>query len=87
MHASSQSPFVLPLRYFFQDSNMGYLVCDLVSLGDLRKFSKLRREMNKEELQFYAANMVLALQYLQTSQIIHWDVKPDNFLFGDDGFC
>ncbi|XP_049772023.1 cAMP-dependent protein kinase catalytic subunit 1-like [Schistocerca cancellata] len=88
-------PFIVYLEYSFMDSNYIYFAMPFVSGGEM--FSLLRKSGKFEETQskFYAAQVVLALEYMHYLDIIYRDLKPENILidrFGylkvtDLGFC
>jgi serine/threonine protein kinase len=48
---------------------------------------KLRKKkiFTEEEVQFYAAEVLLALEDLHTFNIIYRDLKPENILFDSEG--
>ena len=47
----------------------------------LRKLRKFDEEMTR----FYAAEILLALEYLHSKSIIYRDLKPENILLDTDG--
>lgn len=83
-------PFVLDLRGTFQDSQHAYLFMDYMPGGDFYALLfRLRRyygTIPPHMSRFYAANMVLSLEYLHSHGIMHRDLKPENFLVGADGY-
>ncbi|CAD6449366.1 e0f1a976-a072-4146-84eb-8fd903eec5fe [Sclerotinia trifoliorum] len=77
-------PFICNLRYSFQDIEYMYLVVDLMNGGDLR-FHISRKTFTEEAVQFWIAELGIALKYIHKQGIIHRDVKPDNVLLDSEG--
>ena len=40
---------------------------------------------NKEQIKFYSAEILLAIEHLHKNNIIYRDLKPENVLFGKSG--
>ncbi|BES95358.1 unnamed protein product [Nesidiocoris tenuis] len=90
-----QFPFCVYLEYFFQDNSYLYYVLPLILGGEmfthLRKFGKFDENHTK----FYAAQVLLALEYLHHLDLVYRDLKPENLLLDhmgyvkvtDFGFC
>ena len=80
-------PFLVTLRYAFQSATKLYLVMDYVAGGEL--FNRLDqqpgRRLPERDVQFYAAEVVLALEYLHARDIIYRDLKPENVLLDRKG--
>jgi serine/threonine protein kinase len=50
-------------------------------------FFHLRRafKFNEEKAKFYTAELVVAIGYLHSKDIVYRDLKPENILIGEDG--
>lgn len=53
--------------------------------GELFQHLKTFRRFPEEQTRFYAAEIILALEYLHGKDIIYRDLKPENILMDDDG--
>ena len=73
------------LHYAFQTPRKLYLVMDFLNGGEL--FIHLRREgkFDEKRMQFYAAEILLAVECLHSHNIIYRDLKPENVLLAADG--
>lgn len=77
----NECPYIVNLRYSFQDEHHLFLVMDFLQGGDL--FFHLRKEkrFNEETSAFYAAEILCALDYLHENHFLYRDLKPENILF------
>jgi serine/threonine protein kinase len=73
---TANSPWVVNLRYSFQDDYFLYLVMDFLPGGDFMSLLMAR---------FYVAEMILAIEAVHNLNSIHRDLKPDNILIDKDG--
>eukprot|EP01119_Soliformovum_irregulare_P013823 TRINITY_DN3714_c2_g1_i1.p1 TRINITY_DN3714_c2_g1~~TRINITY_DN3714_c2_g1_i1.p1 ORF type:complete len:882 (+),score=292.07 TRINITY_DN3714_c2_g1_i1:144-2789(+) len=83
--ARTTNPFVIKMYYTFQSKEFLYIVMEYASGGDL--FSLLQKFgcLPDTVAQLYAAEIVLALEYLHQQGIVHRDLKPDNLLVDSGG--
>ncbi|KAJ8660019.1 hypothetical protein O0I10_004246 [Lichtheimia ornata] len=78
-------PFLVNMWGTFQDDVNLYMVMDYVPGGEL--FSILRRSQRFPDhvAKFYAAEVVLAIEYLHSKDVIYRDLKPENLLLDASG--
>ncbi|KAI8971104.1 camp-dependent protein kinase 1 [Pilobolus umbonatus] len=82
---SAANPFMINLWGTFQDDINLYMVMDYVPGGEL--FSILRKNQRFPDhiAKFYAAEVVLAIEYFHSNNIIYRDLKPENLLLDAQG--
>ncbi|KAF9442104.1 kinase-like protein [Macrolepiota fuliginosa MF-IS2] len=78
-------PFIVNLRYAFQDDENCFFVLDLMLGGDLRFHLERQRYIPEDTVMFWVAELASALDYLHRQRIIHRDLKPDNILLDATG--
>ncbi|XP_076255095.1 cAMP-dependent protein kinase catalytic subunit 1-like isoform X2 [Rhynchophorus ferrugineus] len=92
---SAKFPFLISLEYSFKDNSYIYFLMPFVNGGEM--FTHLRRVRKFDEslAKFYAAQVLLALEFLHYCDVIYRDLKPENILIdikgylkiADMGFC
>ncbi|KAJ3099233.1 hypothetical protein HDU96_010768 [Phlyctochytrium bullatum] len=78
-------PFVVNLRFAFQDDENMFMVLDLMMGGDLRYHLDRLGGFPEAAARLMAAEMSTAIAYLHSKSIVHRDLKPDNVLLDEDG--
>ncbi|KAI0125566.1 kinase-like domain-containing protein [Xylariales sp. AK1849] len=83
--ATTESPFIVGLKFSFQTQNDLFLVTDYMSGGEL--FWHLQKEgrFDEKRAKFYIAELILAIQHLHHNDIVYRDLKPENILLDANG--
>lgn len=83
--STTQSPFIVGLKFSFQTEADLYFVTDYMSGGEL--FWHLQREgrFSEQRAKFYIAELVIALEHLHDNNIVYRDLKPENILLDANG--
>ena len=80
-----QHPFLVGLRYAFQNEAKLYMVLDYLNGGELFFHLKQARRFDEPRARFYSAEIALALGHLHSIGIIYRDLKPENILLDSEG--
>ena len=84
--AKLHNPFIVNMYYAFQDSNNLYLVMDYLKGGDLRFHLTRHIHFSEEQSRFFICNVLAALEYIHSQDIIHRDIKPENLVLDENGY-
>ncbi|KAJ1549928.1 hypothetical protein HK096_009672, partial [Nowakowskiella sp. JEL0078] len=79
------SRFMIELFTSFQDEGHLYLVLEFVSGGDMFTHIRKYRRFEESIARIYAAELVVALEYLHSRNIVYRDLKPENLLIDIKG--
>jgi len=58
---------------------------EFINGGELFHHLKTARKFDENRAKFYAAEIILALEYLHKNGVIYRDVKPENILIDSEG--
>ncbi|EAS31296.3 AGC/PKA protein kinase [Coccidioides immitis RS] len=86
LHAVAGHPFITTLIASFSDDQCLYMLLDYCPGGEIFSFLRRIRRFNEPTAKFYAAEIVLILEYLHDVQgVAYRDLKPENILLDAEG--
>ena len=81
------SPFIVNIKSAFQDGTNLYLVSEFMQGGDM--FFHMHDGQivifNTDKTRFYIMELVLALEFLHSNNMVYRDLKPENILLDSKG--
>ncbi|KAG0141380.1 hypothetical protein CROQUDRAFT_31284, partial [Cronartium quercuum f. sp. fusiforme G11] len=81
----ADSDFVVKLFYTFSSRDHLYLVMEYLNGGDCAALVKALGNLPEEWTRNYVAEVVMGLEYLHSTGVVHRDLKPDNLLIDHRG--
>ena len=83
--ASVNHPFIVHLYAAFQTDHNLYLLLEFLPGGELYSHIYNQGRFGEVDARFYTAEMVLAVGYLHSKDIVHRDIKPENIVLDREG--
>ena len=78
-------PYVLRLCYTFQTPENLHMIMELIENGDLSQQLDHLQFMEEPIAKFITAELMLAMQYIHSKNVLFRDLKPENILIDKDG--
>ncbi|KAJ3192088.1 camp-dependent protein kinase catalytic subunit, partial [Entophlyctis luteolus] len=69
--------FIVELFHAFQDVHYLYMIMEYIDGGDLYSYLRKVQKFGDEDSKFYSAEVLMALQYLHSEDIVFRDLKPE----------
>ncbi|KAJ3385709.1 camp-dependent protein kinase catalytic subunit [Entophlyctis sp. JEL0112] len=82
---SNGCPFLVHLYGSLMDNEHLYLVMEYIQGGELFTYLRNMDKLDNEAAKFYAAEVVLAFEYLHSADVVYRDLKPENLLIDTNG--
>lgn len=82
---SAANPFMVNLWGTFQDDINLYMVMDYVPGGELFSILRKNQRFPDHVAKFYAAEVLLAIEYFHSKHVVYRDLKPENLLLDAQG--
>lgn len=74
------------MEFIFQNEYRIYFVMPFIRGGELYKIYQAKKRFNEKIVKFYSAQIILAIGYLHSKNIIHRDLKLENILVDSNGY-
>ena len=84
---TTSHPFIVQLFYAFQTPKKLYFILEFCPGGELFFHLSRAGRFSEARCRFYAQELILALEYLHSKDIVFRDLKPENVVLDFDGHC
>lgn len=86
LELATNHPFILDMRYAFQNRERLFLVTEYCGGGDLFEYlNKKSRPMEEVKARYIAAEILLAIEHIHKIGAVYRDLKLENVLLDEDG--
>lgn len=82
----NRSPFLVNFYGSFQTPTKLYFILEYCAGGELFNFLQKCKHFDEPTAKFYAAQILLAIEFLHKKDIVYRDLKPENVLIDSDGY-
>ena len=79
-------PFLIDFYYSFQTDKALCFVLEYCPGGELFNLLSKQGKFTEDQTRFYAAQIVLALEFLHKKDVVYRDLKPENVLIDTQGY-
>ena len=83
--AQISHPFIVNMLWAYHDNTYLYMLLEFVPGGELFSYLRNYGRFNNTWSNFYACEIVAALDYLHSRNIVYRDLKPENLLLDREG--
>ncbi|XP_060733197.1 cAMP-dependent protein kinase catalytic subunit PRKX-like isoform X1 [Tachysurus vachellii] len=78
-------PFIVKLFWTWHDDRCLFMLMEFVPGGELFTYLRSRGKFSNDTSLFFAAEIICALEYLHSKDIVYRDLKPENILLDREG--
>lgn len=78
--------FMITMEYFFKDNVYLFLVMPFINGGEMFIHLRHMKKFDETISKFYAAQVILAFEYIHHLGLVYRDLKPENILIDKDGY-
>ncbi|KAL7866265.1 hypothetical protein SRHO_G00115120 [Serrasalmus rhombeus] len=78
-------PFIVKLFWTWHDERCLFMLMEFVPGGELFSYLRSRGKFGNDTALFFSAEIICALEYLHTKDIVYRDLKPENILLDREG--
>ena len=83
IHRSLHHRNVVNFEHYFEDSDNVYILLEMCSTDTMNEILRRRKRFSELEVQSHVLQLVEALKYLQSQQVIHRDLKLANLFVNE----